>query len=105
MCLSWIAQTFIMPTPTSVDPTQVAQQRMQKILMGLVMPIAFTIFFFWRAPSGLVLYWMFNSLVGVGQQVIINRLTPTPPPDEAKKEPQQKKKKSKWPAKPVVTVR
>lgn len=77
MCLSWMAQTFVMPSPTpaSMDPTQAAQQKLQKILMGVVMPVVFTILFFWKAPSGLVLYWMFNSLVGAGQQVIINRLT------------------------------
>ncbi len=75
MCLSWMAQTFVMPSPAPTDPAQRAQQRIQKVLMGVLMPVAFTIFFFWRAPSGLVLYWMFNSLVGAGQQVIINRMT------------------------------
>jgi YidC/Oxa1 family membrane protein insertase len=103
MCLSWVAQTFIMPMPGSTDPSQAAQQKIQKIMMGVVMPVIFTVFFFWQAPSGLVLYWMFNSLVGVGQQLVINRLMPAAPPDDINKEPQPKKGKSS--AKSVATTR
>jgi YidC/Oxa1 family membrane protein insertase len=103
MCLSWMAQTFVMPTPApaSTDPTQAAQQKLQKILMGVVMPVVFTIFFFWKAPSGLVLYWMFNSLVGAGQQVIINRLTHAP---EEPKAGSGQAKPGKATAKPAATA-
>lgn len=104
MCLSWMAQTFVMPSPMtpSTDPSQATQQKMQKVLMGVVMPIIFTIFFFWKAPSGLVLYWMFNNVVATGQQVVINRLTPAPP-EEPKTGPGEKSK-GKRAAKPAVTT-
>jgi len=103
MCLSWMAQTFVMPapTPTSTDSSQAVQQKLQKILMGVVMPVVFTVLFFWKAPSGLVLYWMFNSLVGAGQQVIINRLTHAP---EEPKTGSGKASKAKRAAKPAATT-
>ena len=46
-------------TPSTVDPTQA------KIM--LIMPVMFT-FFFLNFPSGLVLYWMVNNLLTIGQQ-------------------------------------
>lgn len=46
-------------TPTTVDPTQA------KIM--LIMPVIFT-FFFLNFPSGLVLYWMVNNILTIGQQ-------------------------------------
>ncbi len=51
-------------SPTTVDPTQA------KIM--LIMPVIFT-FFFLNFPSGLVLYWLVNNLLTVGQQVIQNK--------------------------------
>jgi YidC/Oxa1 family membrane protein insertase len=51
-------------TPTSVDP-------MQEKMM-LFMPIFFT-FLFWGFPSGLVLYWLINNVVSIGQQYYINK--------------------------------
>jgi YidC/Oxa1 family membrane protein insertase len=51
-------------TPTSVDP-------MQEKMM-LFMPIFF-IFLFWGFPSGLVLYWLINNVVSIGQQYYINK--------------------------------
>ena len=36
------------------------------------MPIVFTFFFLWF-PAGLVLYWLCNNLLSMGQQYIINR--------------------------------
>jgi len=50
-------------TPTSADPTQ---QRMM-----LIMPVIMTIFFM-NFPSGLVLYWLTNNLLQIGQQYIMN---------------------------------
>lgn len=70
MCITMIAQTAL--TPTTGDPMQ---KRIQYI-----MPPILTWFFFISAPAGLVLYWMVSNLVGVVQQFIINRLTPTNPP-------------------------
>lgn len=55
------------PTP-SIDP---GQQRM----MTTVMPLMFG-FMFINVASGLVLYWLTGSLVGIGQQALINRWIP-----------------------------
>src|SRR3972149_8413878 len=49
---------------STVDPTQA------KIM--LIMPVIFT-FFFLNFPSGLVLYWLVNNLLTVGQQVVQNK--------------------------------
>ena len=51
-------------TPSTMDPVQ------QKIM--LVMPIVFT-FLFISFPSGLVLYWLINNILGIGQQYYINK--------------------------------
>lgn len=51
-------------TPTSVDP-------MQEKMM-LFMPIFFT-FLFWGFPAGLVLYWLVNNVISIGQQYYINK--------------------------------
>jgi len=49
-------------TPTSVDPAQ------QKIMM--LMPIIFT-FMFLSFPAGLVLYWLVNNVLSIGQQYFV----------------------------------
>lgn len=54
-------------TPTTVDP---AQARM----MNTIMPVMFT-FMFYQFASGLVLYWLVSNLLGIGQQLLINRST------------------------------
>ncbi|MBG0791227.1 MAG: membrane protein insertase YidC [Desulfovibrionaceae bacterium] len=51
-------------TPSAGDPTQ------QKIM--LFMPLIFT-FMFLNFPSGLVIYWLFNNLLSIGQQLMIAR--------------------------------
>lgn len=51
-------------TPTSVDP-------MQEKMM-LFMPVVFT-FLFWGFPTGLVLYWLVNNVISIGQQYYINK--------------------------------
>ena len=51
-------------TPAMGDPMQ------QKIM--LLMPVIFT-FFFLNFPSGLVIYWLFNNILQIGQQYYINR--------------------------------
>jgi len=48
------------------DPTQA------KIMM--LMPIFFT-FIFINFPAGLVLYWLVNNLLSIGQQYLINKRT------------------------------
>ncbi|MBS3818253.1 membrane protein insertase YidC [bacterium] len=52
-------------TPTSADPTQ------QKMM--LIMPVILTIFFM-NFQSGLVLYWLTNNVLQIGQQYIMNKL-------------------------------
>jgi YidC/Oxa1 family membrane protein insertase len=50
---------------TTADPTQA------KIMQ--FMPLMF-LFFFLKAPSGLVLYWLVNNVLSIVQQIIINRM-------------------------------
>jgi YidC/Oxa1 family membrane protein insertase len=74
MCVTMIAQTAL--TPTTADPIQ------KKV--SYIMPVVLTYFFFISAPAGLVLYWMVGTLVGVGQQFVINKMTgPSAPPAPA----------------------
>jgi YidC/Oxa1 family membrane protein insertase len=73
MCVTMMAQTAL--TPSTADPVQKKVQ--------YFMPLILTVAFFRTAPAGLVLYWMVSTLVGVGQQYIINRLNPTNPPAAA----------------------
>ncbi|MBO0721197.1 MAG: YidC/Oxa1 family insertase periplasmic-domain containing protein, partial [Blastocatellia bacterium] len=73
MCITMVLQQALTPNP-SADPVQ------KKV--GYFMPLIFT-WFLKSAPAGLVLYWMVSNLVGVVQQVIINRLNPTKPPAAA----------------------
>lgn len=49
-------------TPSAVDPAQ------QKIMM--LMPIVFT-FMFLSFPAGLVLYWLVNNVLSIGQQYFV----------------------------------
>lgn len=52
-------------TPTTADP---AQARMM-----LIMPVIMTIFFM-NFQSGLVLYWLTNNVLQIGQQYLMNRM-------------------------------
>lgn len=51
-------------TPTTGDPTQAK--------MMMLMPVVFTVMFI-NFPSGLVLYWLVNNLLGIGQQYWTNK--------------------------------
>lgn len=51
-------------TPTGGDPMQ------QKIMLW--MPVVFT-FLFLNFPSGLVIYWLFNNIISIGQQIYVNK--------------------------------
>ncbi len=53
-------------SPTGGDP------KMEKMMM--MMPVVFTVFFV-NFPSGLVLYWLVNNILSVGQQYYINKKT------------------------------
>jgi YidC/Oxa1 family membrane protein insertase len=65
---------FLMQKMTPMTVADPAQQRMM-----MMMPIVFGFISFTFA-SGLVLYWMTSNLVGIGQQVFINRMSPPPQP-------------------------
>jgi YidC/Oxa1 family membrane protein insertase len=52
-------------TPTTGDPTQAR--------MMMIMPVIMTIFFM-NFQSGLVLYWLTNNVIQIGQQYIMNRM-------------------------------
>jgi len=52
-------------TPSQMDPVQ------QKMMLAL--PVVFT-FMFLSFPSGLVLYWLVNNILTIGQQAYINKL-------------------------------
>jgi YidC/Oxa1 family membrane protein insertase len=66
----WFQQKM---SPPAGDPRQ-AQ------MMLWMMPILFT-FMFWSFPSGLVLYWLVNNLLQIGQQWLIMRKPTRPAPE------------------------
>ncbi len=79
-------------TPTTVDPAQAK--------MMMIMPVMF-LFMFWRAQSGLTLYWLTGNVIGIAQQVFINKywsprteakLETRPKSKEPSKQPREKTK-------------
>jgi len=63
MGVSMFAQQKMTPS-AGMDP---AQQKMM-----LFMPVLFT-FMFWGFPTGLVIYWLVNNILSIGQQILYNR--------------------------------
>lgn len=51
-------------SPSTMDPAQAK--------MFMIMPVVFT-FLFLNFPSGLVIYWLVNNILTIGQQFLINR--------------------------------
>lgn len=62
MGATMIIQTYLNPAPT--DPIQAKVMK--------VMPIVFSIFFFFF-PAGLVLYWLVNNILSIWQQWYVNK--------------------------------
>lgn len=62
MGVSMFIQQWMTPSPG--DPTQAK--------MMLILPVIFT-FMFLTFPTGLVIYWLFNNLLSIGQQIYINK--------------------------------
>ena len=67
-------------TPVVMGATMVFQQRLQPAgadpmqrKMMMMMPVVFT-FMFLSAPSGLVVYWLTSNVIGIGQQLLTNRI-------------------------------
>ena len=65
---------FIMQKMTPMMTADPAQARMM-----MMMPLVFG-FMFITFPSGLVLYWLTSNVVGIAQQMLLNRFMPPPPP-------------------------
>jgi YidC/Oxa1 family membrane protein insertase len=80
MGAAMLGQQRLNPTPG--DPVQA------KVMQ--VMPVIFTVFFAFF-PSGLVLYWVTNTLLSIAQQWYINKLVH----EEATARKSSKKKKDK----------
>jgi len=66
-------------TPIVMGATQFIQQKMTPTTgdpnmakMMLIMPVVFT-FIFLNFPSGLVIYWLLNNILSIGQQIYINK--------------------------------
>ena len=66
MAVTMFAQQWLAMSKIK-DPQQLQQQRMM-----LFMPVVFG-FICLQMPSGLVLYWFVNNLLGMGQQWLVNR--------------------------------
>ena len=71
-------------TPVVMGATMVFQQRLQPAgadpmqrKMMMLMPVVFT-FMFLAAPSGLVVYWLTSNVIGIGQQLLTNRIAGPP---------------------------
>ncbi|HEX7522786.1 MAG TPA: membrane protein insertase YidC [Candidatus Deferrimicrobium sp.] len=60
---------FVQQKMTPSAGMEPAQQKMM-----LFMPLIFT-FMFWSFPTGLVIYWLVNNVLAIGQQMIYNRKT------------------------------
>jgi YidC/Oxa1 family membrane protein insertase len=58
---------FIQQKMTPSAGMEAMQQKMM-----LFMPIIFT-FMFWSFPTGLVVYWLVNNILSIGQQMMYNR--------------------------------
>lgn len=68
MALSSLLQTALNPAPP--DPMQAK--------MMWIMPLAFSVMFFFF-PAGLVLYWLTNNILSIAQQWVINTRMGVPP--------------------------
>ena len=99
----YIQQKMTSPggTPGKDGGSSQQTQKMMTIMMPLM--IGFMSF---SLPSGLTLYWFTSTLLGIGQQYLINKKTPTMDvmPKEAVSDKGEVKQKqlNKKPEKPVV---
>ncbi|MDB5903514.1 MAG: rane protein insertase YidC [Betaproteobacteria bacterium] len=76
--------TMIIQTRLNPEPPDPVQAKVMKI-----MPIAFSVFFFFF-PAGLVLYWLVNNVLSILQQWNINRRLGTAPVKTGSKAPAKK---------------
>ncbi len=69
MGLCMLVQTKIMNK--AKDPSTMSDQERQMQGMGNIMAVVFAIFLY-RAPSGLCIYWIFSTILGIIQQKWVN---------------------------------
>ena len=62
LAVTMFLQTFMSPPPA--DPMQAKMMR--------IMPVAFSVMFFFF-PSGLVVYWLINNALSISQQWYVNK--------------------------------
>ena len=62
---SMILQQYL--TPQTGDPQQAQQRQMMMVMSGVFVVM------FYQFPAGLVLYWLISNLLGIGQQILVNR--------------------------------
>jgi len=55
------------------DPSKMTDQQRQQKAMGSIMTLVFAVMFY-HFPSGLNLYWLSSMVLGIGQQVLTNKL-------------------------------
>ncbi len=84
--LAMMASQFWMQTLTPTPGTDPAQMRLMKF-MPLMMGVLF-----WGFSSGLVLYWLTSNVVGVLQQILLNKLPSDPIEIEQPKGRRKKKR-------------
>jgi YidC/Oxa1 family membrane protein insertase len=72
MGATMVWQAKLTPSMGPQSGPQAAAMRQQAFLMRWIMPIMMT-FFFYKMPSGLVIYWIVSTLMGIWQQWHINR--------------------------------
>jgi YidC/Oxa1 family membrane protein insertase len=72
--VAMVVSQFVMQKMT---PTTTADPMQQKMM--LFMPLVFG-FMFYQFQSGLVLYWLTSNLVGIAQQLMVNKMTAAPAP-------------------------
>ncbi len=87
--LAMVATQFwsqsLTPTP-SADPTQARLMKFMPIMFG---------FIFYQFSAGLVLYWLTSNCVGIGQQLVLNRLPAEKLEIESGKQRGKRKKRGK----------
>lgn len=89
--LSAPEQSVLKTLPLLMGASMWLQQRMSGTVspdpaqrwMLSAMPVFMT-FLFWNFPSGLVLYWLVNNLLSIGQQYLINRQADAADPSPAR---------------------
>jgi YidC/Oxa1 family membrane protein insertase len=68
----WQSRLTTAPSQPSGSGADLSDQQKQRAMTGKILPLLF-LFLFYSAPSGLNLYWLFSTLLGILQQKLANR--------------------------------